>query len=127
VPPTTALAVLRQYVALYRDGLRAPLPVPCKTAEAYAALRWSGKKVFSARIGAESEWKDTLQIPREQSDAANALVFGGVASFERLCEERATPTDHYNGWPAEEEGDRFGVLARRFWDPLLRHEVKDTP
>lgn len=127
VPPATALALIRQYVALYRDGLRAPLPVPCRTAAAYAALRASDKRVFSARTGAATAWVDGTTFPGEQSDAAHVLLFAGVASFERLCEERAKPTDYYNGWPGDEEGDRFGVLARRFWEPLLRHETRDAP
>jgi exodeoxyribonuclease V gamma subunit len=127
VPPATALAVLRQYVTLHRDGLRAPLPAPCKTAEAYVALRWSGTRHVSARRAAERAWVDGNQVPGEQSDAAHVLLAGGVVPFATLLEARAAPTDYHNGWPADEEGDRFGVLAHRFWDPLLRHETRDAP
>ncbi len=127
VPTTTALAVLRHYVAVYRDGLRAPLPVPCRTAEAYAVPRASGRRVFSARIAAASAWTGRGNVPGEQSDPAHVMLLGGVQPFEALLTERAHPADYYDTWPRDEEGDRFGVLARVLWGPLLKYETSDAP
>lgn len=132
IPSDVAVQLLRQYVALYREGLRSPLPVPGKTAATYAAARWAGRRPLGARVLARQEWDDrsgqrNAAYPGEQSDAAQILVHGGKASFDDLLEsERAGPGDYHNTWPADEEGDRFGVLARRFWDPLLKHETLEV-
>lgn len=129
VRTTTALALVRQYVALYRDGLRAPLPVPCKTAEAYGALRRRNDekrvRVSSARIAAARAWAEG-RFP-EQAEPAHTMLLGPAAPFSALVAEPARPGDTHNGWPDDEDGDRFGVLARRLWDPLLTHETRDAP
>lgn len=127
VPPELARRLLLDLVALYRAGLQAPLPLPCKTGEAYAAQRAKARRVSSARIPARKEWDDGNLVPGERSDAEHVLLAGGTPrTFEGLLAERATPSDLPNGWPADEEGDRFGVLARRLWEPLLAHEQRET-
>lgn len=125
IEPPIAQILLGQLVALYRDGLRSPLPVPCKTAAAYAARRGEGRRPNSARADAAREWNDG-RFEGEQSDPVHVLVHGGTISHDELLAERARDTDYFNGWPSDEEGDRFGVLARRFWDPLLRYEKLDV-
>jgi exodeoxyribonuclease V gamma subunit len=126
VDPATAATLLRLYVALYRDGLRAPLPAPIRTAAAYAARRGAGARPSAAGAEAARCWNDTWNAPGEQSEDAHVLIYGGRASFDELRHEQAHPDDFFNGWPADEEGDRFAVLSRRLWDPLLRHETHET-
>ena len=59
--------------------------------------------------------------------AAQVLVRGPAAPFATLLAERATATDTFRGWPRDEEGDRFGVLAQVLWGPLIKHETRDAP
>lgn len=126
VPSGTATALIHQYVALYREGLRAPLPVPARTAEAYAVRRSSGTAPVHARVQAATPWNSRWQKPGEQSDEAHVLLFGGTVPFETVLREPAHADDYFRGWPADEEGDRFGVLSRRLWDPLLTYETRDA-
>jgi hypothetical protein len=58
----------------------------------------------------------------ECSDAEHVLLLGVSVDLARLMAEQALPDDLFHGWPGDEEGDRFGVLARRVWEPLLAHE-----
>ncbi len=126
VPHPTARTLLLDLVALYRSGLETPLPMPCKTAEAYAGQRRRGRRPNSARAVAGQAWADGNQVPGEQSDPEHVLLRGAVVAFDELLGEPATERDLVDGWPADEEGDRFGVLARRVWEPLLRYEDRET-
>lgn len=126
VPHPTAQRLLLQLVTLYRSGLQAPLPVPCKTAEAYAGQRARGRRPNSARAVAGKAWADGNQVPGEQSDPEHVLLRGAAVALEELLGERATERDLVDGWPGDEEGDRFGVLARRLWEPLLTYEDRET-
>ncbi|WP_368086683.1 hypothetical protein [Microbacterium sp. cf046] len=118
--------LIRQYVALYRDGLRAPLPVSPRSSEAYAARRSNGTPPPLARSEAARQWNDAWNVPGEQSDDAHTLLFRAAAPFEVLLREAASDDDYFQGWPRDEEGDRFGVLSRRLWGPLLGYETRDT-
>ena len=118
--------LIRQYVALYRDGLRAPLPVSPRSSEAYAVRRSSGTPPQLARSEAARQWNDAWKVPGEQSDDAHTLLFGAAEPFEVLLREAASAEDYFQGWPRDEEGDRFGVLSRRLWGPLLGYETRDT-
>lgn len=127
-PVTAEVAdrLIRQYVALYRDGLQAPLPVSPRSSEAYAVRRSSGTPPQLARSEAARQWNDAWTVPGEQSDDAHTLLFGAAAPFEVLLREAASAGDYFQGWPRDEEGDRFGVLSRRLWGPLLGYETRDT-
>jgi exodeoxyribonuclease V gamma subunit len=118
--------LIRQYVALYRDGLRAPLPVSPRSSEAYAVRRSNGTPPQLARSEAARQWNDAWKVPGEQSDDAHMLLFGTGAPFDVLLREAASAEDYFQGWPRDEEGDRFGVLSRRLWGPLLGYETRDT-
>ena len=100
--PDRARAVLADLVALHREGLRAPLPLPAKAALAYArTLRGSGSTA-DALAQARKVWCDD-RFP-ERDDALYARVFGAKAGAEVL----AGP---------------FGDLATRLWRPLLEAET----
>ncbi|MEI3844909.1 MULTISPECIES: exodeoxyribonuclease V subunit gamma [unclassified Microbacterium] len=118
--------LLRQYVSLYRDGLQAPLPLSPRSSEAYAARRFNGTPPQLARSEAARQWNDAWNVPGEQSDDAHALLFGSAAPFDVLLRDAASIEDYFQRWPSDEEGDRFGVLSRRLWGPLLRYETRDT-
>lgn len=123
--PEQALTLLRQLVGVHRAGLDRPLPLPIKTSEAYAAQRARGRRPASARAAAARTWDDGM-FDGECSDPEHVLLLGGGAGLGRLMQERAHPGDLVDGWPADEDGDRFGVLARRVWEPLLAHETTEV-
>ena len=126
VPRGLARTRLLQLVALHRVGLVSPLPLPCRSAEAYATQRSRGRRPSSARQAAAQAWRDS-RFPGEQSDPEHVLLNGGTPpSFDDLLEARAGASDHPDGVPLEEDGDRFGVLARRVWEPLLGLETWET-
>ncbi len=117
VDATTALA---QLVALYRAGLRWPLPVPVKTSHRYAAQRRRRMRVAGARTAAANEWV-SAKYPGEAADAEHALVYGPDAALSILTDQAPAPDEGGPGWPTEET-DRFGLLSRRLWTPLLEVE-----
>jgi exodeoxyribonuclease V gamma subunit len=51
-------------------------------------------------------------------DPSNAYVFGEARTLAELAAD--PPSDDEFVWA--EEPTRFGVLARRLWDPLLTNE-----
>jgi exodeoxyribonuclease V gamma subunit len=116
-----AAATLDELVALYRVGLTWPLPVPVKSAAEYAFLRDTGVRAAGARIGAEKRWRSD-RFPGEQADAEHVLLYGPDAPFSILTDQVAAPGEAGAGW-ANDETDRFGLLARRSWDRLLANET----
>ena len=122
VADAEARNLLEQLVGIHRTGLDRPLPLSLKTGEAYAAQRARGRRPSSARVAAAKAWDDGM-FDGECSDAEHVLLLGPAADLTRLMVERARPDDLVRGWPADEEGDRFGVLSRRVWEPLLAHET----
>ena len=118
--PADAQAALAELVALYRAGLRSPLPLPVKTAAAYAERR-NTTDTPTARDGAEREWTGG-NFPGEQDDAEHILLHGRNAPFTVLTDQRPLAGEGGPGWHADET-DRFGLLARRLWGRLLDAEV----
>ncbi len=115
-----AAAALEELVALYRAGLRSPLPVPLKTAAAYAWRRIAADTP-TAREGAEQEWV-TGMFPGEQEDAEHVLLYGERAPLTVLTTQRPEHGEGGRGWHRDET-DRFGLLARRLWGRLLDAEI----
>jgi exodeoxyribonuclease V gamma subunit len=115
-----AAAALEELVALYRAGLRSPLPVPLKTAAAYAARR-NATDAATARQGADQEWAGG-RFPGEQDDPEHVLLYGPKAPLDVLTTQRPGPGEGGPGWHRDET-DRFGLLARRLWGRLLDAEV----
>ncbi len=99
--------LLLDLVALYEDGLAAPLPLPIKTGEKYADARRRGVDPDKALTWAAQAWAGSATYPGENQDAANARVWGRDCSFADLA-----PTN------------RFVDLAERLWFPLLQHEQR---
>jgi exodeoxyribonuclease V gamma subunit len=104
---------------LYDRGLRAPLPLACKTSAVWAEARRSGKDEYDAGRIAGGEWADG-NFP-ERNDAEHRYVWGTPCDFERLTQQPPAADEVGSGWPAAETS-RFGMLACRLWYPLLAHE-----
>ncbi len=135
--PATAKEVLEDLVRLYDGGLREPLPLPVKTAAAYAETRFGGADPNDAHARAREKWASG-KFPGEDEDAAHALVWGRRAPFESLLTpttaaddgdgaDRRSPAATWgapSGTATDGEPDRFAALATRLWFPLLDHEQK---
>ena len=102
---------LAELVALYDAGMRGPLPLPVKTAQAYATRRRRGS-AESAGWAARKEWHGD-RFDGESADPEHVRVWGDLP-FEGLM--AMTPRAGEE-WP--DEGSRLGSLARRLWEPIL--------
>jgi exodeoxyribonuclease V gamma subunit len=118
--PADARAALDELVALYRAGLRSPLPLPVKTAAAYAERR-NHSDSPTAREGAARDWLSD-RFPGEQDDAEHVLLYGPKAPLSVLTTQRPEDGEGGPGWHRDET-DRFGLLARRLWGRLLDAET----
>lgn len=105
--PTNARGVLADLVALHREGLSAPLPLPTNAALVYARTFAGTGSADDALAEALRGWCDS-RFP-ERDEAVYARVFGTGAGAEVL-----TPDSGPTG---------FGDLALRLWRPLLAAEV----
>jgi exodeoxyribonuclease V gamma subunit len=104
-----AITLLADLVALRREGLREPLPLPTVTASSYATVRRGGAEAGAALEEALRKW--TVGAGAERAEAAHAMVWGPAGSG--LTAEPGGP----GGEPT-----RFGALALRLWAPLLAAE-----
>ncbi len=122
-PVDAALArdCIAELVDLYDRGLRAPLPIPIKSAATYAASRHGGELPADAELAAAREWRTTRDapVPGEDTDNANVQVWGIGAPFGALLHEQAGEDER---WSGGEEPHRFGELTMRLWSPLLDRE-----
>jgi len=120
VPPGDGHAILQSVVGMFATGMCAPLPLPPRTARAWATARRGGEDPVPA---AKREWEGK-RIPGgshgERDDWANSLIWGADAGLDQLLEERPEEAEGGTGWAADEDS-RLGRLARRLWDPLLDH------
>lgn len=117
--PQETMVVVHELVAMYRAGLRAPLPLPVKTAAAYADRRERGAD--DAAAAAAREWLNGT-YDGEQADAEHALVYGPNAPLTVLADLEPWPDETGPGWASDEAG-RFGLMARRLWGRLLAAET----
>lgn len=112
LPAQQARQVLADLVALHREGLREPLPLPPRTALTYARIRTAGGSASDALAEAIREWCGG-KFPERDSNRAFTLAFGDRAGAEVLT--RPAP-----GRGAEPT--LFGSLAMRLWTPVLAAE-----
>ena len=116
--PDRAAALLDQLVDLRERGLREPLPLPLKTAAAWADAYLDGRQDQGAATSAAArEWEGSdsfaSAFPREQSDREHELVYGGIVPLREVL-----------GTPREDErweggvSSRLGQLALRLWRPV---------
>ena len=115
---TTALELLGIQIDLFERGMRAPLPLACKTGAAYAGARRSGEDPVEQ---ATAEWRSDWNFPHEDADPEHVFAFGRVVPLDVLLAELPLDEERGPGW-AESEPTRLGRLARRMWDALLEHE-----
>ncbi|ERB55180.1 exodeoxyribonuclease V subunit gamma [Rhodococcus erythropolis] len=113
--PGNAVEILQQLVNLRERGLQRPLPMWAATSAEYARRRFGGESVDDATNGADTQWTGQYG---EMIDPSNAYVFGEARTLAELAAD--PPSDDEFVWA--EEPTRFGVLARRLWDPLLTNE-----
>ncbi len=111
-PGADALDVLADLVDLRERGLREPLPLHPRVSEA-----WATSRPASAHARAGKEWQGGDVVPGLRADAAVEQVWGAGAPFTVWADEPARLDEQHAG-----QRTRLGVLAHRFWDPLLAGE-----
>ncbi len=107
-----AADLLRDLVAMYDAGMCAPLPLPLRTAHAWATRRRPGNDV-AVRRDAEFKWLSN-KFPGENDDAAHVAVWGSDAALDVLL------GDPLPGEERDGEDTRLGALATRLWQPMLQ-------
>ncbi|MBY6679412.1 exodeoxyribonuclease V subunit gamma [Rhodococcus sp. BP-332] len=113
--PEDARAVLAELADLRDRGLREPLPLALKSGEAYAARVVRGSSEEMALAAAAQQFSDRFG---DVTEPAVLLVHGSGVDFGQWT--AIPPAADEAKWSAD--GTRFGVLARRVWQPLLTHE-----
>ena len=111
----TAIETLRALVDVYDRGMREPIPLPLRTAYAYADTVRAGRNAY--RPGSNA-WESPFDggIPGEQDDRYNVAAFGAKLDFDDLL---GTPLPGED-WNAE--STRLGQYALRVWGPLFAAE-----
>ncbi len=113
-PPATAYESLTELVELYWAGMSSLLPLPVATSYAYAQGRMEGKNASMAlRAARLSQWQN--RYGAERDDPEIVALWGVDAEVDVLLDE--VPQAHENWF---DEATRFGMLARRLWEPILR-------
>ncbi|GAB3990766.1 exodeoxyribonuclease V subunit gamma [Nocardioides marmoraquaticus] len=102
---------LRDLVGLYDAGMRGPLPLPLKTAHAWASNRPQAR---AAKAGVE--WAGG-RFPGERDDESHQQVWGPRAPLDVLLgpPEPGEATGEGAGEPT-----RLGALALRLWTPIVQ-------
>ncbi|MDQ3457124.1 MAG: exodeoxyribonuclease V subunit gamma [Actinomycetota bacterium] len=113
-PPGDPVAALRDLVDLRDDGLTRPLPLATGASAEYAERRHHGDTAAEALSGAETIFGGMFG---DKTDRHLAYVYGSEPTLARLLGESGDAT----------QPTRFGVLARRLWEPLLRAEALGAP
>ncbi len=113
LPAAAARSHLAELVDVYTLGMSTPLPLPVKTAMAWAeSVHRSPTRTRVARTRAAQDWeparlKDGRVIPGERDDGWWRRVHGPDAPFEALLE------------PVSGPGTDLPTLAPRVWGPAL--------
>ncbi|WP_030483750.1 exodeoxyribonuclease V subunit gamma [Nocardioides aequoreus] len=103
--------LLRDLVAVHDAGMRGPLPLPLKTAHA-----WASHRPAARRAKAEQEWARDRFNP-ERDDEAHRRVWGPDADLAVLL---GPPREGEAVGHGAGEDTRLGALALRVWAPILQ-------
>lgn len=109
-PQESAVALLRDLVAIFDAGRREPIPLPLKTSYAFAEARFSGDDPISA---AGNRWRSN-RFPGDNAAPAHVRVWGAAAPLQMLLEPPRPGEEHAG------EDTRLGAYAARLWLPMLR-------
>lgn len=113
LPQAAARSHLTALIDLYALGLTAPLPLPVKTAYAWAEVMHRNSSLRQAAAKrAEEDWHQTTLknggvIPGERDDAWWQLVHGSQAPLDALLQPVAGP------------GTDLATLAPQVWNPAI--------
>ena len=110
-------------IALHTSGLREPLPIASKCSFEYAAARRKGAAPDEAVKAAAEERGRAAGGAVSRQEPEHEHVYGKQPAF--ACAARTAlpqPGDGAEQWP--DEPTRFGVLSRRWWDPMLEGEFR---
>ena len=122
-----ALSWLNDLVDIYDRGMCEPLPLPVKTACAYAEESdkvrkgASGDPLFKAGKEWETDKFSPQGIPGEDADPAHVRAFGDRAPLGCLLADPRTD-ENWN-----DQTHRLGQYAVRLWQPLLEGAEKVGP
>jgi exodeoxyribonuclease V gamma subunit len=112
-PADQALLILSDLVDLYRTGLHSPLPLMPATSQLYAKRRASGASISAAVRAADFGcWRSRYAADREAVEVVR--LWGRDPDLSQLLAQK--PADNENWF---DEVTRFGMLARRLWQPVL--------
>ncbi|MGB7983155.1 MAG: hypothetical protein WCF36_20415, partial [Candidatus Nanopelagicales bacterium] len=113
--PQEAAGTLAELADLYRRGLASPLPLVANCGYEYAQRRARGAPVSAAERAARSgAWQTRFGAERELPEVVT--LWGPDAGFQVLLADARRPDETW--YP--DEPSRFGAVARRVWDPILR-------
>ncbi|MEE2033413.1 exodeoxyribonuclease V subunit gamma [Rhodococcus chondri] len=118
--PEDALEQLIRLVDLRDRGLHATVPMTTGASAEYAERRYRGDSVEMALEAADRMFGGNFGDGR---DRHVAYLYGGAATLESLTVAEPLPDER--AW--FEDPSRFGVLARRLWEPLLASEHQGRP
>ena len=117
-PAEHAMRILTDLVDLYRAGIASPLPLPAATAYEYAKARSEGRDTAESLYNADRwGWQG------QYGDVALGEVvrlWGPDQPIAVLLDEKPRPDENWF-----DENTRFGMLARRLWEPIL--QVRGKP
>lgn len=112
-----AARLLGRLVALRQRGLCEPLPLPCKTGEAWASAVHRDQDPSDA---AAQCWSGG-RFEGDADDPSTVRIYGEGTTFEQLV--ALAPGAHEQGPGWSDEATRLGRLARHLWDPILVREA----
>lgn len=118
--PEDALEQLTRLVDLRDRGLHSPVPMTTGASAEYAERRHRGDSVEMALESADRMFGGNFGDGR---DRHVAYLYGEAVTLDDLTAAATLPDER--GW--FDEPSRFGVLARRLWDPLLASEHQGRP
>jgi len=118
--PADAVGVLAALVDLRDRGLCRPLPVVTGASAEYAERRHRGDSVEMALSAATKAFGGAFG---DGKDRHVTYLYGQDATLGRLTAD--SPEDVEASW--FDDPSRFGVLARRLWEPLLAAENQGRP